>query len=250
MTRGSAVAAEPMWLLTPTRPGRSPGRARRARRSRASVCERRTTPGPGPHPGIALRLHRQVQQDLLAGTREGPRRRRAPAQPGQDGARDRVRARTRCAAAGASSLPRSSITMATRGGPAARRGASLGAARPGRGRWRAARAALRRRRPRGRRGGTERGAGVGGQDFQIERDPEDEGEQREEERRGRDSAAAAAQDAEGARRPCAPERRRRGRSRGRGRGSGPGLGRSPGSTSTRSSGVSPLPPSTCPEGET
>ena len=47
MTRTSAVATEPMWLLTPTAPGTVARSASRTRTISSSDCDRRMTPGPG-----------------------------------------------------------------------------------------------------------------------------------------------------------------------------------------------------------
>ena len=51
MTRASAVAAEPMWLFTPTAPGTESRSESRVAAISSSDWARKTTPGPGRTPG-------------------------------------------------------------------------------------------------------------------------------------------------------------------------------------------------------
>ncbi len=138
----------------------------------ASDWDLRTRPGPGRHSRIALWLHRQVEQDFLAATREGLRRGGAPsARPGgplpprepsspRCARPERARCRDR-----RSRSPRAADRAA---GSRVRSGAAAG---PMRGRRRGRGPRLRRRGARGRPGGRGR-RGLRRTGFQIERGPE------------------------------------------------------------------------------
>ena len=180
MTRASAVASDPMWLLTPAAPGTESRSAVEVARDLRVGLRAQDQARPRTHAGKPQRLHRQVQQHLFSGPRQVWPRRRCPA---------------------ASAAPRPPPARATRamrlhGSPVVaevvdedrRRGRSTGERHSG---------ARRGNRATGRRGEGPPGGGDNGRTrragLQIEGDSERQGENGEEDRSGGNPPPAGAQ---------------------------------------------------------